>query len=319
MHDIIVLANATIKLKDIDDCEAQIGITFKELTSKIMENVDEKSEKVQCFQKCMWRKNHFLLEDGHIDLVKIQDYFSDRLSSEKKTEEMMSCLKGIGLIESCQDMLMLKNFSMLITIKGTELALSEDQKIKSLGCSLLTKHDIIQWNRLGDVLRSSTHVLEPVGRLFTKRLNAFITFKDIRYIESMIRKFLFLTICILLTCSTNGSSLEDVLLENLSKVDLEQCEQEVGITLEEVQKNMTDPFNNGNEKWLCMAKCIAIKQGLIRSDETIDSIKIRAIFGPLKGNFNIESLVSCMEKIGKISSCQDVLKIRECYKKEGLI
>ncbi|XP_066138200.1 general odorant-binding protein 99a-like [Euwallacea fornicatus] len=130
-------------------------------------------------------------------------------------------------------------------------------------------------------------------------------------------KLLFVTICLLLTFSIKSSS-QLVPIKDLSKGDLTQCEQEIGITLEEVQKNMKDLAKNQDEKTLCFIKCISTKQGFIGSDGTFDLVKIRAAFGALKGNVDIETLISCIEKLKKISSCQDITKAMECFKKEGL-
>ncbi|XP_066256933.1 uncharacterized protein [Euwallacea similis] len=100
------------------------------------------------------------------------------------------------------------------------------------------------------------------------------------------------------------------LMKQPSKEFVEQCEKEIGVTLQDLHNS-----NEDNEKKMCFHRCLATKDGYISADGVVNIERIKEYLAsnPEKPN-NIDAITSCLETVGRVSSCQDMVKMKNCFK-----
>ncbi|XP_056635702.1 uncharacterized protein LOC130444531 [Diorhabda sublineata] len=89
-----------------------------------------------------------------------------------------------------------------------------------------------------------------------------------------------------------------------------ECLNEIGITEDKVfDKNFED------RKVSCFWKCIMEKNGLVTSDGVVNPDKLENSFPEDAPKFPadvVSEMKTCLGTVGKINSCDDVQKIRQC-------
>nr|UWL63293.1 odorant binding protein 3 [Pagiophloeus tsushimanus] len=105
----------------------------------------------------------------------------------------------------------------------------------------------------------------------------------------------------------------EMIAGKVPKETIDVCLKEVGMTEEEFEARAENPSGQPNEKRLCMGKCIGLSVGAIKKDGSLD---INFIKGNLPTKIKEDAtVISCLQNVGTISTCQDMKKIRECAPK----
>nr|UWL63322.1 odorant binding protein 32 [Pagiophloeus tsushimanus] len=99
----------------------------------------------------------------------------------------------------------------------------------------------------------------------------------------------------------------------VSKEIIDTCLKEVGVTKEEFEAEPENHSGEPDEKKLCLEKCIGLSAGAIKKDGSLDIDYIKEHLPPhLKDDATI---IPCLQKVGTISTCQDMKKLKECFPK----
>ncbi|XP_066138011.1 uncharacterized protein [Euwallacea fornicatus] len=116
--------------------------------------------------------------------------------------------------------------------------------------------------------------------------------------------------CFVYTVYADAPDAAAQLINRHSKELIEECEKEIGTTVQEVQ-NASD----NDEKKMCFHKCLITKDGFISTDGAINIEHIKEYFSSnAKKPKNVDAVISCLEAIGRINSCQEMSKMKTCFK-----
>uniref|UniRef100_A0A6P7GEF6 Uncharacterized protein LOC114341340 isoform X1 n=1 Tax=Diabrotica virgifera virgifera TaxID=50390 RepID=A0A6P7GEF6_DIAVI len=95
---------------------------------------------------------------------------------------------------------------------------------------------------------------------------------------------------------------------------MDECLKKSGATVEDI---LARPNKNTNEI-RCFRKCMLEKQGMIDGSGSIHKDLFDKAYPKAAAHFDdatIATLKACIGSIEKISNCDDMVKVRECFKK----
>nr|UWL63319.1 odorant binding protein 29 [Pagiophloeus tsushimanus] len=87
------------------------------------------------------------------------------------------------------------------------------------------------------------------------------------------------------------------------------CIENSGITVNMVERMLADPLKNLTDEESCYVHCAFTESGFLTEDAGISLTK----FQMLKELELPEVDLDCLEEIGKIDYCNEMMKLRRCY------
>ncbi|KAJ3652574.1 hypothetical protein Zmor_018526 [Zophobas morio] len=127
-----------------------------------------------------------------------------------------------------------------------------------------------------------------------------------------------LQLSVFLLCAICASAMdlktfrEELLADEDFMAARDYCLEQLGMKVDDLKLAATG--DEVPENLLCFAKCLQEKQGYVDAEGTIDldNMKALPVFSHIPDDKK-DDVMACLENMGKIETCADIQKERECF------